>query len=115
MAKPAKCRWSCGRDTKNISRICDGWRAAALSRSQTDDGYKEWLERKQSKAAKVVSESRKAHLQKARAAKASKRPIELPTSEFSEPIEAAGAISPFPETRPLKRNFGGGPEVADAV
>ena len=100
MAKPAKCRWSCGKDTRNISRICDDcWRVAALSRSQTDDGYKEWFERKRSKAAKVVSESRKAHLQKARAAKASKLPIEFPTSKFSEPIEATGAISPFPERR----------------
>jgi hypothetical protein len=83
-AKHAKCRWNCGRDTKNISRICDDcWRAAELSRSQTNEGYKGWLERKLS-STKVVSESRNAHLQKVRAAKASKRPIELPTSELSE-------------------------------
>src|SRR5262249_17550702 len=97
MAKHAKCRWNCGRDNSNISRICDDcWRTAELTRSQTDDGYKAWLRRRQANA-KTVSESRNAHLRKARAAKASKRLIELPTSEISEPIEAAGAISAFPE------------------
>src|SRR5262249_50920267 len=96
MVRPTRCRWNCGRDTSNISRICDDCWTAELTRSQTDDGYKAWLRRRRANA-KPVSESRNAHLRKARAAKASKRLIELPTREISEPIEAASAISAFPE------------------
>jgi hypothetical protein len=75
------CIWNCGRQTKNKTRICDdSWRAAELLRSNSDAGYLAWLERKQAKA---TSEARKAHLEKARAARVPKRLIDLPTSERS--------------------------------
>jgi hypothetical protein len=66
----SKCIWNCGRQTKNRSGICDAcWRAAELLRSNTDAGYRAWVERKRAKA---TSEARKAHLEKARALKQAK-------------------------------------------
>src|SRR5215472_11683500 len=45
------CSWNCGRETDNKSHICDFcWKAAELSRTNTDEGYKAWAERKRAKA-----------------------------------------------------------------
>jgi hypothetical protein len=76
-----KCIWNCGRQTKNKTRICDEcWAAAEPLRENSEEGYRAWLERKQAKA---TSEARKAHLEKARAARVPKRLIDLSASETS--------------------------------
>ena len=50
------CRWHCGRQTKNVSGICDlCWKAAELLRSNTDEGYRAWVERKKAKQAKETT------------------------------------------------------------
>jgi hypothetical protein len=81
--KSGLCRWRCGRKTGNRSGICDpcGQAAEAL-RSNTDSGYKVWLEHRRAKAAKATSEARGAHLQKARASRMPKRLIELSATEL---------------------------------
>jgi predicted amidophosphoribosyltransferase len=83
------CIWECGRETNNISRICDHcWKAAELLRSNTDAGYKAWCERKQAqqvkeaeaKAKKPMSEKQRGALDAARRAKLLKQ---LPVAELS--------------------------------
>jgi hypothetical protein len=79
------CIWHCGRETKNISRICDHcWKAAEILRSNSDAGYKAWCEHKrakeaEAKAKKPMSEKQRAALDKARMAKLLKQ---SPTSEL---------------------------------
>jgi hypothetical protein len=77
-SEQAKCRWRCGRGTKNISRICnDCWKAAEILRSNTDEGFKAWVERKKAKQAtqtdgkakKPMSEKQRAALDAARRSK----------------------------------------------
>jgi hypothetical protein len=83
------CRWHrhCGRQTKNVSGICDFcWEGAELLRSNTDGGYKAWCERKRAKEAeakkkKPMSEKQRAALDKARRAKLLKQ---LPVAELSD-------------------------------
>jgi hypothetical protein len=85
--RQAKCRWRCGSVTKNISRICnDCWRAAEILRSNTDEGYRAWLERKktrqsEAKAKKPMSKKQRAALEAARRAKLQKQ---LPVAELSD-------------------------------
>ena len=76
--KSGLCRWHCGRKTGNRSGICDPcWQAAEALRSNTDAGYKAWLEHKkakqtqenEAKAKKPMSEKQRAALDKARRAK----------------------------------------------
>ena len=66
------CIWHCGRETKNISRICD------LCWQDRDAIYQA---RKAREAAEGLSEGKKAALTKANAARAAKRLVELPSSE----------------------------------
>jgi hypothetical protein len=83
--RQTKCRWRCGSVTKNISRICnDCWKAAEALRSNTDEGYRAWLERKKArqsepKAKKPMSEKQRAALDAARRAKLLKQ---LPVAEL---------------------------------
>jgi phosphoserine phosphatase len=87
------CRWHCGQQTKNISGICDlCWTAAELLRSNTDEGYRAWVERKKAKQAKEteanvkkpMSQKQRAALDKARRAKLLKQ---LPVAELSDILE----------------------------
>jgi hypothetical protein len=86
--RQAKCRWHCGRVTKNISRICsDCWEAAELLRSNSDAGHKAWVERKRAqqateanaKAKRPMSEKQRVALDNARRAKLLKQ---LPVTEL---------------------------------
>jgi hypothetical protein len=86
--RQARCRWRCGRATKNISHICnDCWKAAELLRSNSDEGFKVWVERKKAKQAtqtdgkakKPMSEKQRAALDAARRAKLLKQ---LPVAEL---------------------------------
>ena len=88
--RQAKCRWHCGRVTGNISRICnDCWKAAETLRSNTDEGFKAWVERKkakqatqtEAKAKKPMSEKQRAALDAARRAKLLKQ---LRVAELSD-------------------------------
>jgi hypothetical protein len=77
------CIWHCGRETKNISHICDHcWKAAEILRSNSDAGYKAWCGHKRAKEAatekRPMSEKHRAALDKARRAKLLKQ---LPASE----------------------------------
>jgi hypothetical protein len=86
-SEQAKCRWRCGRGTKNISRICnDCWKAAEILRSNTDEGYRAWLERKkarqsEAKAKKPMSEKKRSALDAVRRAKLLKQ---LRVAELSD-------------------------------
>jgi len=74
------CSWNCGRETDNKSHICDFcWKAAELSRTNTDEGYRAWAERKRAKAANPRSEAQKAALLNAQRAKLLKH---LPVGEL---------------------------------
>jgi hypothetical protein len=83
--RQGKCRWQCGRITKNISGICnDCWQAAEALRSNTDSGYRAWLEHKRAKTAKgkrPMSAKQAAALDEARRAKSLKQ---LPGTELSD-------------------------------
>jgi len=60
MAKQVKCRWNCGRQTKNISRVCnDCWKAAELSRSLSEEGHRAWLETKRLRPSKSLSRAQR--------------------------------------------------------
>lgn len=79
MARQVRCRWECGRPTKNISRICDPCWA---------DRDRIFAERKAREAAeqaqpKQLSAKQKASLERATAARRAKLTQHLPTSEFS--------------------------------
>jgi hypothetical protein len=56
----SKCRWHCGRTTKNVSRVCSFcWAEAEKQRQPSDEGYKAWVEKRHAKAAARVTKPRK--------------------------------------------------------
>jgi hypothetical protein len=69
------CIWHCGRETKNISRICD------LCWADREVIYEA---RKAREAAEEISPEKRVALTKANAARRAKRLEGLPTSELSE-------------------------------
>jgi hypothetical protein len=80
------CLWHCGRETKNVSRICDNcWQASEQLRELTDEGHKAWLERKRAKEAASQKRPRtarqQAHTEKLKATRRPKLAKQLPTSE----------------------------------
>ena len=86
--KSGLCRWHCGRKTGNRSGICDPcWQAAEALRSNTDSGYKAWLERKRAKEAAPKGErprtaKQQAHTEKLNATRMAKLAKDLPTNEL---------------------------------
>ena len=82
------CRWHCGRQTKNISGICDlCWEGAELLRSNTDGGYKAWCERKrakeaESKKSKPRTAQQQAAVEKLNAIRRAKLAKQLPVTEL---------------------------------
>jgi hypothetical protein len=87
--RQAKCRWRCGKVTKNISRICnDCWKVAETLRSNTDEGFKAWTERKRAKEATAKEKrprtaKQQAHTEKLNATRMAKLAKELATIELS--------------------------------
>jgi hypothetical protein len=69
------CIWQCGRETKNISRICDFCWA---------DKEEIYRSRKAREAAAEISPAKRIALTKANIARMAKRLEELPTSELSD-------------------------------
>jgi hypothetical protein len=64
------CKWDCGRPTDNHSGICDEcWSKSELLRSNSDEGYKAWLERKRAQSKRSISDKQRAALTAARRAK----------------------------------------------
>jgi len=78
------CRWHCGRQTKNISGICDLCWA---------DRENIWKARKAREARADLSESQKAALRKARAARTAKPSVELPVTELWEGCDGYGYLT----------------------
>jgi hypothetical protein len=69
------CIWHCGRETKNIPRICDScW----MNREAI------YQARKAREAAPEISPAKRGALTKANATRKAKRLEELPTSELSD-------------------------------
>jgi predicted DsbA family dithiol-disulfide isomerase len=69
------CIWHCGRETKNISRICDFCWANREAMHKA---------RKAREAGAEISPAKRATLTKANATRKGKRLDELPTSELSD-------------------------------
>jgi vacuolar-type H+-ATPase subunit E/Vma4 len=73
-----------------ISRICnDCWKAAETLRSNTDAGYRAWLERKraketEAKAKRSRTAKQQAHTEKLNATRTAKLAKELPVAELSD-------------------------------
>ena len=78
------CIWHCGRETKNISRICD------LCWTDREAIYEA---RKRREAAAEISPSKRIALTKANTARRAKRLEELPTSELSDVSRCANPVA----------------------
>jgi hypothetical protein len=93
------CRWSCGKETWNHSGICDEcWRGAELLRSNTDEGYRTWWERKGAiEAAKVPNPKRQAAARKASAARRLKRAEFNAESLAAAPSSEGAGVGPGEE------------------
>jgi hypothetical protein len=82
--KQVKCRWHCGRATGNRSGICDPcWVSTELLRSNTDEGYRAWVEHKPAqerltKEPKPRTAKQQAHLESLIAMRRAKLTKDLP-------------------------------------
>jgi hypothetical protein len=77
--KTGKCRWGCGRESKNHSGISDQcWKAAAPVRAPAEAGYQAWCAAKRMKAKDAVTPTKQIALQKARQTRVAKSTDHLP-------------------------------------